>query len=108
MTQYGFRPVKSTAHAIFIIRRIQDFAEQKRSTAVQDAPRLGKTFDEIDHGCLGEAVERMGIEQGIIETPEDGYSKAVFFVEDEFGKSEKNSNTQESGKAAHCHPICLS
>ena len=27
-TQYGFRPAKSTAHVIFIIRRIQDFAEK--------------------------------------------------------------------------------
>ena len=27
-TQYGFRPAKNTAHAIFIIRRIQDFVEK--------------------------------------------------------------------------------
>ena len=28
-TQYGFRPSKSTSHAIYLIRRIQDFAESK-------------------------------------------------------------------------------
>ena len=28
-TQYGFRPQKSTSHAIYIIRRIQDYAEMK-------------------------------------------------------------------------------
>ena len=28
-TQYGFRPQRSTSHAIYVIRRIQDFAEQK-------------------------------------------------------------------------------
>ena len=27
--QYGFRPAKSTAHAIYIIRRIQDYAEKR-------------------------------------------------------------------------------
>ena len=48
-----------------------------------------KAFDKIDHRCLGEALERLGIDQGIIEALEDGYRKATFFVEDEFGKSEK-------------------
>ena len=33
----------------------------------------------------------MDIDQGIIETLEDGYGKATFFVEDEFGKSEKTA-----------------
>ena len=28
-TQYGFRPSRSTSHALYIIRRIQDFAESK-------------------------------------------------------------------------------
>ena len=28
-TQYGFRPNKSTSHAIYAIRRIQDYAESK-------------------------------------------------------------------------------
>ena len=26
-TQYGFRPAKSTAHAIYVVRRIQEYAE---------------------------------------------------------------------------------
>ena len=59
-----------------------------------------KTFDKIDHRCLGEALERMGIDQGIIETLEDGYSNATFFVEDEFGKSEKKQ--QHSGIRQGC------
>ncbi len=28
-TQYGFRPSKCTSHAIYLIRRLQDFAESK-------------------------------------------------------------------------------
>ena len=44
------------------IRRIKDFTE-KRSTAVHDAPRLGKTFNKIDHRCLGEALEKMSVDQ---------------------------------------------
>ena len=67
---------------------MQHFAE-KRSTSIHDAPSLGKTFDKIDHTCLEETLEIMGFDQGIIETLEDGYSKAAFLIEDEFGKSEK-------------------
>ena len=99
VTQYRFRQVKSTAHAIFIIRRIQDFEEQKQSAAIHDAPRLGKTFDETHHRCLGETLEILGIEQGITEPLEDGYSKATFFVEDVFGKS---GNEQHPGDRQGC------
>ena len=28
-TQYGFRPQRSTSHAIYLIRRLQDYAESK-------------------------------------------------------------------------------
>ena len=28
-TQYGFRPSRSTSHAMYVIRRIQDYAEMK-------------------------------------------------------------------------------
>ena len=49
-------------------------------------------------------MKRMGIDQGVIETLEDGYCKTPFFVEDEFGNSEQNINIQESGKVAHCRP----
>ena len=43
-------------------------------------------FDEIDHRCLCEALEIMGIDEGVIEALGDGYNKVTFFVEDEFGK----------------------
>ena len=36
-TQYGFRPAKSTTHAIFVIRRIQDFAETKQAAPLHDS-----------------------------------------------------------------------
>ena len=65
--------------------------QKKRSTAIHNVPRLGKTLDKIDHRCIGETLERMGIDQGIIETLEDGYSKATFFAKDEYGKSEKSA-----------------
>ena len=37
--QYGLRPAKGTAHAIYIIRRLQDYAER---TTIHDLAGLGK------------------------------------------------------------------
>ena len=88
-TQHGFRPAKITAHAIFIIRRIQDFAEKNGEPLFMTFLDWESAFDKIDHKCLGEALEMSGIDRGIIETLEDGYSKATIFVEDDFGDSEK-------------------
>ena len=63
-------------------------------------PDWGKAFDKIDPKCLGEALERLGIDQGAIETVNDGYTKAKFFVTDDFGKSE--TKTQRSGIRQYC------
>ena len=79
ITQYRFRPAKITAHALFVIRRIQDFAETNRQPPI----------DEINHKFLCEALGRMGLDTGLIEALSDGYNKTIFFVEDEFGKSGK-------------------
>ena len=38
-----------------------------------------KAFDEIDHKCLGEELERLGIDKDVIETLSDGYTKAKVF-----------------------------
>ena len=44
------------------------------------------TFDKVDRKCFCDALERMGIGEKIINVLRDGYDKATFFVEDEFGK----------------------
>ena len=87
-TQYGFRPAKSTAHAIFIIRRIQDFAERGKRPLYMTLLDWEKAFDKIDNKFLAAALERLCIDKTIIETLTYGYRKAKFFLEDEFGKSD--------------------
>ena len=44
-TQYGFRPAKSTAHAFFIIRRMQDFAEKRNQPFYMTLLDWEKAFD---------------------------------------------------------------
>ena len=98
--QYGFRPAKSTAHAIYIIRRIQDYAEKTGGPLHMTLLDWEKAFDKVDHDTLGYALERMGIDQKIINALRDGYDKASFYVEDDFGKSENKK--QKSGIRQGC------
>jgi len=48
-----------------------------------------KAFDKVDHECLCDALARFGIHKGTIDALKDGYSKAAFYVKDQFRKSEK-------------------
>ena len=98
--QYGFRPAKSTAHAIYIIRRLQDYAEKTGGPLYMTLLDWEKAFDKVDHDTLGYALDRMGIDQKIINTLRDGYDKASFYVEDDFGKSENKK--QNSGIRQGC------
>ena len=44
VTQYGFRPQRSTSHALYVIRRIQDYTEVK-DTPIEFSPfGLGESF----------------------------------------------------------------
>ena len=57
-TQHGFRPERSTSHSIYVIRRIQDFAEAKGtqlSLALLDGE---KAFDKVQHDRLIFALKK--------------------------------------------------
>ena len=99
-TQFGFRPAKSTAHAIFIVRILQGFSEKAGYPLYLTLLDWEKAFDKIDHNCLCEALSRFGIDDETIEVLRVGYKKATFFTEEEFGKSEKNR--QSSGIRQGC------
>ena len=79
ITQYGFRPAKNTAHAIYVIRWIQNYAETTRVPSFLTLIDWEeKTFDKVDHKCLCEELERIGIDAHMIQALKDGYAKAIF------------------------------
>lgn len=98
-TQYGFRPAKNTAHAIYIIRRIQEFAGKTKQPLYMTLLEWEKTFDKVDNQCLCDALERMGIAGQVIEALRDGYKQTTFCVQDEFGNLRK---VQSSGIRQGC------
>ena len=99
-TQYGFRPSWSTSHAIFLTRRLQDISEQQGSNMILLFLDWEKAFDRIKHDRLWIALQRLGIHEHFIDVLQDGYRKASFFVEDEYGASQ--TKKQRAGIRQGC------
>ena len=97
-TQYGFRPSKSTSHAIYIVRRLQDYAEIKGTRLSLALLDWEKAFDKIQHDKLKHALQRMGFSDHY--RIEDCYRNPTFFVEDGFGAS--GIKRQSSGIRQGC------
>ena len=99
-TQYGFRPSKSTSHAIYIVRRLQDYAEIKGTRLSLALLDWEKAFDKIQHDKLNHALQRMGFSDHYRRVIEDCYRNPTFFVEDNFGSSD--IKRQSSGIRQGC------
>ena len=63
-TQYGFRPQRSTSHAIYIyiyiIRRLQDYAKSKGARLSLALLDWEATFDKVQHDILIVALHKNG------------------------------------------------
>ena len=77
-TQYGFRPKRSTSHAIYIIRRLQDYAEVKGTQLSLALLNWEKAFDKIQHDKLYEAMQRMGFKGHDRKVIENCYRNPTF------------------------------
>jgi len=86
-TQYGFRPNKSTSHAIYVIRRIQDYAESKGTRLSLSLLDWEKAFDKIQHDKLILALKRMGFNAHFCDVIKNCYRDPTFFVKDAYGCS---------------------
>jgi retron-type reverse transcriptase len=60
-TQFGFRQSRSTTHALYVARRLQDISEQSGDTAILTLLDWEKAFDRVAHPRMIEALERMNI-----------------------------------------------
>lgn len=58
-TQFGFRPRKSTAQAIFIARRLLDIAERQHTNITVVLLDWEKAFDKISHCKLLQVLRRL-------------------------------------------------
>lgn len=94
MTQYGFRPKRSTAHATYILRRLQDWAEQKGTEFYLALIDWEKAFDKVQHTKLFDSMSRLGFSHHFVNIVKALYQSPAFYVQDDYGKSQvKTQNT---------------
>ena len=79
-TQYGFRSARGTHHALFLVRRIQDW-----SRALSKPMRMlfldwKQAFDTLDHSALDKGLQRWNIHPGYIEIIQDFYTSPEFSI----------------------------
>ena len=103
-TQFGFRPARSTSHAIYLTRRMQDLCEQVASNLVITLLDWEKAFDRLQHHRLYVALERLGVHQHFIDVIRDCYSQPSFMWKMSLGFLVERSNQLGSGRDAHSLP----
>ena len=99
-TQFGFRKNKSTGQAIHCIRRLQEYAESGHDKLKIVLLDWEKAFDKIHHHKLFEAMERIGIDDHLINITKALYSNPTFRVKMNGHTSEWK--TQQTGIRQGC------
>ena len=66
--QYGFRPSRSTSHAMFFTRRVQDIAKERGTDLIVTLLDWEKAFDR-----MAIVLARVGVRQHFIDVLIDGY-----------------------------------
>ena len=99
-TQYGLRTAMSTAHAIYVVRRIQEYAESTSSALSLALLDWEKAFDKVQHDKLILSLNRFGFDVQYLDVIQDCYRKPEFYVKDEYSTSE--TKVQSSGIRQGC------
>ena len=60
-TQYGFRANRSTADALYLIRRIMEYGEKTTNPLMLVLLDWEKAFDKVDRTGMMEALTKMGV-----------------------------------------------
>ena len=99
--QYGFRSKRSTAHALFVARRLQDLAEESQQNMVFVFLDWEKAFDKVDQQRLLECLRRLNIPEPIKNIAALRIQSLKLCFQ---GKNQKSLNKiAVFGKGAHCH-----
>ena len=79
--QFGFRTGKSTTQAIYIIRRLQDMAEQDHHHFHFLFLDWEKAFDRVHIPALLLSLDRLGVPPPLAQAIRSIYQHPTFFVE---------------------------
>ena len=99
-TQFGFRKYKSTSHAIFMARRLQDISEKSRTANTLILLDWEKAFDKISQPKMLEVLRRLQVPDRIYRLIKDFYANPQFKVRS--GEKESEWRFQNSGIRQGC------
>ena len=99
-TQFGFRRHRSTTHALFVARRIQDIGEQSGDNLIIALLDWEKAFDKVSHERMMQALERLNIPAKILKVIRSLYSYPNFRVKHDHFTSE--NKVQNAGIRQGC------
>ena len=99
-TQYGFRPKKSTAQAIFIARRLMDISERAGTNLTITLLDWKMAFDKVNQTKLLQVLRRLRVPPRMLKLIQHIYSNPKFRVSAEGRQSE--SMIQNSGIRQGC------
>ena len=99
-TQFGFRQSRSTTHALYVARRLQDISEQSGDTVILTLLDWEKAFDRMAHSRMIEALERMNIPVKLRNVIAGFYSDPKFYVTHD--QTVSTSKTQAAGIRQGC------
>ena len=99
-TQYGFRPKKSTAQAIFIARRLMDISERAGTNLTITLLDWKMAFDKVNQTKLLQVLRRLRLPPCMLKLIQHIYSNTKFRVSAEGRQSE--SMIENSGIRQGC------
>ena len=99
-TQYGFRPKKSTSHAIYVARRLQDIAEKSRSRSTLILLDWEKAFDRVAQEKVVETLKRLLVPGRICNLVASFYQNPQFKVK--VGSDNSEWTPQRAGIRQDC------
>jgi len=100
LTQYGFRKKRSTSHAIYVARRLQDIAEKSKSSSTLVLLDWEKAFDKVAQDKLMETLHRLKVPSKIIQIIKSFYDEPKFKVK--LSGEESQWKSQNSGIRQGC------
>ena len=99
-TQFGFRKKKNTEQALFIARRIQEFAERAGLPGTMVLLDWEKAFDKVNHDKLLQAIQSYNVPEKLMKLLKSLYEAPEFYVEIEGITSQYK--TQSTGIRQGC------
>ena len=79
-SQYGFRKGRGTEHALYVLRRLQDYSLRTGTPFHCLFIDWKQAFDKVDHFAMISAIKRLGVHGHYVDIISDIYTDPTFYT----------------------------